>query len=449
MQLARHLDKGLWAIADKALFVIYGIAFMVLVIRVLPREELGVFVLVQNIFLILSHLSVCLGLSPMVKYMYEVENRGELIAAAVYLQLVFVIVAVALLWMLREALGQLLHSAAFAGLFYFVPLLFVAAFGKLLAVEVMRSFFRVRDVFWSDLTYFSVNLGLIVYLTHAGRFNSAADQLFIIAASFALSSLVSLALCRSLLQWSWRPQRALVWRLFHFGKFLFGSGVNGQIYERTDVFLISAFVGPANVAVYYSAKVFLRVFDMYRQAVGLLALPVFARLQAESRRRDICIAYEKGVFFSQVVLFGVMVILFVGAPAFYDLFYRDRYAGGENFLRGLSLSGLFLAWFVLSDSVLASIGRPDKSFRVRVLATLLNVALNLWLISRFGSYGAVVATVLATAFLAVLMTAQAKAEINFSWRGIWQRHRDVANFVRTRGRGGPARARRHGLPGQG
>ena len=62
--------------------------------------------------------------------------------------------------------------------------------------------------------------------------------------------------------------------------------------------------------------------------------------------------------------------------------------------------GLFLAWHVFSDSVLSSIGRPDKSFRARTLATLLSVALNFWLISSFGSYGAVVAAVLSTAFLA-------------------------------------------------
>lgn len=431
MQLTRHLDKGLWAIADKALFAIYGVGFMFLVIRVLPKEELGVFVLVQSVFLILSHLSVCLGLSPMVKYMYEVKERGALIAAAVYFQLAFILVALTGLWAMRETLGKLLQSTEFAGLFYFVPLLFIAAFGKLLAVEIMRSFFRIRSVFWSDLTYFGVNLGLIMWLTRAGHFDSARDQLTILVISFAASSMISLALCWRYLQWNWRPPIVLVRRVFNFGKFLFGSGINAQIYDRTDVFLIAAFVGPADVAVYYSAKVFLRIFDMYRQAVGLLALPLFARLKAESRQRDICSVYEKGIFFSQAVLLGVLVILFFGADFLYDLFYHDRYVGGESVLRGLSLSGLFLAWYVISDSVLTSVGRPDKSFRVRALATLLSVALNLWLISRLGVYGAVFSTVLATAFLAVLMTAQAKTEINFTWAGIWQRYRDVANFLRS------------------
>ena len=90
----------------------------------------------------------------------------------------------------------------------------------------------------------------------------------------------------------------------------------------------------------------------------------------------------------------------------------------------------FLAWLVFSDSVLSSIGRPDKSFRARAVATLLSVALNVLLISRMGGYGAVLATVLSTAALAALMTAQAKSEIHFTWTGIWQRHRDVANFLR-------------------
>jgi len=431
MQLTRHLDKGLWAIADKSLWAIYGAGFMFLAIRVLPKEELGNFVLVQNVFIILNHLSICIGLSPMVKYMYEIKDRGALIAAAVYLQVGFMLVALALLWIAREPFGRLLRSPEFSSLFYFVPLLFIAAFGKLLAIEIMRSLFRVRDVFWSDLAYFGTNLGLLILLTRAGRFDSARDQLSIMAVSYVVSSVISLALCWRSLQWNWKPPREVMQRLFHFGKFLFGSGINGQIYERMDVFIISAFSGPPEVAVYYSAKIFLRVYDMYRQAVNLLALPVFARLKAESRLQDIRIVYEKGVFFSHVALLVVMLALLLGADLLYQVFYQGRYAGGEVFLRGLSLSGLFLAWHVLSDSVLASIGRPDKSFRARTLATLLSVALNLWLISNFGSYGAVVAAVLSTAFLAVLMTVQAKAEIHFTWAGIWQRHRDLTNFVRA------------------
>jgi len=431
MQLTRHLDKGLWAIADKSLFALYGIGFMFLVIRVLPKEELGVFVLIHNVFLTLAHLGVCLGLSPMVKYMHEIKERGELIAAAVYLQWGFMVVAIGILWAVRVPLGEMLRSPAFADLLYFVPLLFVAAFGKLLAVEIMRSLFRVREVFWSDLSYFGTNLGLIVLLTRAGRFDSARDQLTILVISFAISSVISMFLCWRHVEWSWKPSRKVIERLFHFGKFLLGSGINGQIYERTDVFLISAFVGPAEVAVYYSAKVFLRIYDMYRQAVNLLALPVFARLKAESRLHDIRAVYEKGVFFSNVVLFAVMLVLLVGADLLYKFFYQGRYAGGEMFLRGLAFMGAFLAWYVLSDSVLSSIGRPDKSFRARLLATLLSVGLNIWLISWIGSMGAVLASVLSTAFLAALMTAQAKPEVQFTWLGIWSRHHDLKNFVRN------------------
>jgi len=422
MQFSRHLDKGLWAAADKSLYAIYGVGFMFLVIRVLPKAELGVFVLVQNVFLVVSFLGLCL--------IHEIKDRGALVATAVYLELGFVVAAMPALWLLRKPFGEVLQSPEFAGLFYFVPLLFMAAFGKLLAVEIMRGLFRVRDIFWSDLSYFGLNLALIWGLTRAGRFGTARDQLSIQVISFAVSSVVSLALCWREVRWRWRPPREVVRRLFHFGKFLFGSGVNGQIYERTDVFLISAFVGPAEVGVYYSAKVFLRLFDMYRQAVGMLALPLFSRLKAESRTQDICTVFEKAIFFTQVALTAGTLVLFVGADVLYALFYADRYTGGESFLRGLSLIGLFLAWFVLSESVLASIGRPDKSFRVRVLATVLNVALNLWLIRWLGAYGAVVASVLATAFLAVLMTMQAKAEVQFTWHGIWKRRLDIANFLR-------------------
>ena len=54
MEFGKHIGKGLWGIADKALPVVYGISYIVLVIRVLPEEEFGNFVLIQEVFLIIT-----------------------------------------------------------------------------------------------------------------------------------------------------------------------------------------------------------------------------------------------------------------------------------------------------------------------------------------------------------------------------------------------------------
>ena len=68
MQFGRHIGKGLWAFADKALPALYGIGFILLVIRVLPEGEYGAFVVVQSLYMIISGFGYALALQPLTKY---------------------------------------------------------------------------------------------------------------------------------------------------------------------------------------------------------------------------------------------------------------------------------------------------------------------------------------------------------------------------------------------
>ena len=39
MEFGKHIGKGLWAFADKALPAVYALGFIFLVVRVLPEKE--------------------------------------------------------------------------------------------------------------------------------------------------------------------------------------------------------------------------------------------------------------------------------------------------------------------------------------------------------------------------------------------------------------------------
>ena len=77
MEFGKHITKSLWGLADKALPVAYGLAYVYLVIRVLPEEEFGNFVLLQEIFLIISGLATALALQPMLKFASEAGSDSS------------------------------------------------------------------------------------------------------------------------------------------------------------------------------------------------------------------------------------------------------------------------------------------------------------------------------------------------------------------------------------
>ena len=94
MEFGKYLAKGIWGLADKALPVVYGVGYVWLVIRVLPEEEFGNFVLVQEVFLVISGLATAFALQPLLKFSSEENARlGGIVSAALVLNAFFIAAA--------------------------------------------------------------------------------------------------------------------------------------------------------------------------------------------------------------------------------------------------------------------------------------------------------------------------------------------------------------------
>ena len=93
MEFSKHIGKGIWAFADKALPAIYGLGFIFLVVRVLPAKEFGAFVLIQTIFTLTMALGYAFAFQPLTKFAAENENNQEYVATSIFFGLSFFIAA--------------------------------------------------------------------------------------------------------------------------------------------------------------------------------------------------------------------------------------------------------------------------------------------------------------------------------------------------------------------
>lgn len=430
MQIAKHLEKGFWAVAIQILVAIYGVAFMFLVVRVLPEEEYGNFVLIQMAFLLMAQLGTGFAFGPMVKYLYEYEDRKILLTNTVFIGIVFFLLSGFLTWLLRVPLGSLFNSVKFTNLAFFVPLLLVVSFGKFFTNQLQRALYRIKAIFWTNLTYHGIALILISYLAFLSKLTSAYQMLWILVAAFVTSSLAGVWLVRDQLHFTWRLNFGCLKTLFNYGKYILGSVANIQIYERLDVFMIAAFVSPVEVAVYHSAKLFVRIIDMYRQAINLLATPAFSKLHSEKRVIDIKAVYEKGILFSHILLVPISVILIIFAEELFRFVYSGKYLEGVILLQIFAVTGPLLAWQCLGEGLLYGLGFPQISFGARTATTATKVILNLILISLLQSVGAVIASVISMSILAIVVTRGVKSKIEFSCYGILSRFNDIKNFIK-------------------
>jgi lipopolysaccharide exporter len=430
MELGRHLGKALWGAADKALPVAYGVAYVLLVIRVLPEAEFGNFVLVQEIFLIISGLATAFALQPMLKYASEkAGNDPRTVGAGLYLHGAIVIIASLVIVLARGWLASILQAPALAPLLLFIPVMLAASFLRNFTLALLQSHFRFQGVFWTDAVHF---LGAPLLTWGASRlhlFDTARDLIVINIISLSASSFVGLIVSGSLIRLTLTPGRETMRKMYAYGTYSLGGIISYLVYSKADTFILSAFAGTAAVAVYNSAKVFTRIFEMMSQVVQMFVLPAVSRLSASREFHRLQAVVEKATCFGTLALFPVFAGFLLFATPLVTLLYSGKYADAATLLQVFSALGLLVPIIAVASNTLMGIGEARLSFLLSIQLLVASLVIYVAIVPWLGALGATIGYVLASAFFAWISTRKLHRFVPISALGIILRVRDVNAFI--------------------
>ena len=187
-------------------------------------------------------------------------------------------------------------------------------------------------------------------------------------------------------------------------------GAAGFVFRGIDIFLLLGIKGSEAVGTYGVAYAAARLVLMFSTAFNFLGAPISSELEA-TEGADGMISVQNAVTRWLVVLSVPAILPFVFFPSeFIEFIYRPRYAPGALALAILAVG--FAAHNVLSvqSNLLRGMGSSDQMATYNVIAAVVNVGLNLWLIPRYSFVGAAVATVVAYLVKDLLMTYRVRVE---------------------------------------
>ncbi len=430
MEFGKHLGKGLWGIADKALPVIYGVSYVVLVIRVLPEEEFGSFVLLQEIFLILSNLAAAFALHPLLKFATETTaNHREVIGAAGILNLLFIAAASLLAMALKGPLALVLNAPALDHLMIYVVAMLLANLVRNFTLVLLQSRFQVQRVFWIDAAHFLVAPALIYTYSKLGIFDTAYDLVIINVMSLTLSSLVGWWMCRGELHFTLKPRRDEMRRMWDFGKYSIGNVVSTLFISKADSFILSAFTGPVQVAIYNSVKVFTRLYDMVPQVIQMFVFPAASRLSSAGELPRLKVIAEKAITFTTVAMVPVFLLLLFFSPLLIGIVYQGRYAEAIPMLQIFSLLAFLTPATAVASNVLMGLGEVRLNFVLNAQVLVVSTVIFLLLIPPWGPVGASIAFVFSAIIQTWIFTCALRRHISITLREILRRTSDIKLFV--------------------
>ena len=433
MEFGKHLGKGIWGLADKALPVVYGLGYVVLVIRVLPAEEFGNFVLIQEIFLVISGLAAAFALQPLLKFAAEGgDDVKEVVSAALLLNIAFVAVASLLCVAGKDLTGDLLNSPTLPPLMLYVPAMLAASFLRNFTLTLLQARYQFREVFWIDAVHFlGAPLGIWI-VSRMHLFNSALVLILINVVSLSASSIVGLFLARSLFRVTLHPLSEVIRKVWDYGKYSLGGIFSYLAYSRADTFILAMFTGPVPVAAYNSVKVFARVYEMVSQVVQMFILPATSRLSVLGEQRTLKIMVEKAILFFTVAMLPVFLLFLAAPPLLIEILYQGKYMEAIPTLQVFSFLALVAPLLAIGTNVLMGLGEARTSFMLGAQMLGISLILYLVLIPWLGGTGAALGYVLSSYVTAWLTVVRMNRFIPVTASEVFRRRTDMVTFMKNR-----------------
>jgi len=435
MEFGRYLEKGAWGTGAKVCVALYGLFSTLIAIRTIPVVEYGIYAIVQSVFIVFSSTTSSLAIQPLVKFVSEGDDYGEYIAASGFYFFGFTLVGSLFLFSIRIPLAELLEGnntqSLIAGI-SLAPALVVSSSLRLFMMGLLQARLCIEKIFWIELSLLSSSL-LFFFVAHlVGMIRVATDVIWVLVLSNLVSSILAVAMSRSIWTFRWRLSKEKLSSIWNFGKFTFLSSVCFSIYSQLDVFLVASLSGITQVAIYNAARVFTRIFDIYNQIVQLFLVPLSSRRNHEGKKGDLRLIVEKSILFSLVAFIPVILSFVFFSEDLIRLLYGIRYAEAAPVLAVLSILALTTPWHAVFGSVLVGIGQVKIGFYLSLLFIGFSLGLYFVFVPFLGALGAAISVSSSGIVLAIAISVVSRKFVPFTVASVFSRFSDITAFIRRR-----------------
>lgn len=214
------------------------------------------------------------------------------------------------------------------------------------------------------------------------------------------------------------PSKVIAKSLIGYGKFDMLSHISSFTLLWIDVIMIGIFLHQSDVGAYEAAWRVSLIVVLLSRAIGVSIFPHISRWNANGTQDKI----------QQVLPKVLLPALLISPPAFFgtillseeilSLLFGSGFALGKGALIILMFSTIFQSLEVIFRYAIQGIDRPELTAIAAIIAVLVNTALNLILVWKFGIIGAAAATCLSFMLYSLILGQILSTFINirFHWK---------------------------------
>ncbi|NMM47230.1 flippase [Flammeovirgaceae bacterium KN852] len=372
----------------------FGLLSFILLIRLLPKYDYGIWVLFVSLTSILEVIRNGFIRNPLVKHVtsHDKSEYDEICSASWVLNLGYTVLVTLLILVFRFPLESLWNASGLSEILmiYLITNFLLIPFSQFEYIN--QSNFDFRGTFW---IYFIKQGFFFCYVcfcwikgVEVSLINLAMAQSF----GVLLAALVGYIFSRQFLNKRFIISKTWLGNLFHFGKYTLGTNISTMLFKNTDKWMLGSMMSPAMVALYEPAVKISSLVEIPTMSIATVLFPQASKRIKEEGVKAVAPLYEKSV--------GLILALIIPLVIFVLIFpyFVIKILAGAEYLDTALVVQVTIFYALIEPFarqfgvVMDATGRPKINFYFIVLGAALNVIFNYIFISKFGLVGAAYGT---------------------------------------------------------
>ncbi|MCB0494681.1 MAG: oligosaccharide flippase family protein [Cyclobacteriaceae bacterium] len=382
--------RSIFSISNNLLNVVLRFLSFFVLIRALPKDEFGIWVLFLVVVAIVEVVRNGFIKNAVVKYIASSsdENHKSIQSASLLLNFSISFVSVGVLILISTYLSNFWNAPQLKSMFtwysltafflvFFSHLEFIGAavnkFRNILQINLIRNFSFLLFV---SLSYF---FGRKIELQHLVVFQ---------AISVFIGLIAGLIIMRQIINLHTKISNYWVKKLFHFGKYVVGTNLGTVIFTSTDQIMLGAILNTESVAIYNTA---IRINNLIDAPVMGIS-NVFYTHSSEKGESSFTTVYVSSVGAILSIIVPLLIFIYIFSGQIIYIVAGSNYSDSANILRVTMLYTFFIPFVRQFGTLSDSIGKPQINLILTIFASLINIFFSYIAVTKFGVIGAAYGT---------------------------------------------------------
>ncbi len=376
--------------------IVFGFLSISIAARIIPQEDFGVYFLLLAIVYFLEMITdagLRLSAAKFIASAPNDDERQAIVNNLLTFRILTLLVISFLAYISKPFILSFYPSDLLDSLFIYVPIVFCVQLTESTLTYMMQGFHLYKQMAFLQVATSALNLLLMIIFLLVLNWG---------VEGFVLAYITSLLVVALVRVWAIpTPKRLafepkLIRRIIKFGLPLQGNDILTFMFNRVDVFLLGALMGPLQIAYLEIAGKIPHNFGRLYQALQSVYFPNMAELFAQDRRLEAEVIMNNFLRIAAFVTMFLTMVFILFQDAIIVLVFSDKYLiSGPAMSLLMIMVSVSVASTILDTSLIA-IDRPVYLLVINSVTAVVSVVANIVLIPRFGFMGAVYASLIAT-----------------------------------------------------